>query len=445
MDTVVAAATPAGRGAIAVLRLSGAEALPLAQRLCPDGPPWRPRRLSLRRALGRDGETLDELLVAWMPGPNSFTGEDIVELSCHGNPVIVEALLSALVEAGARLARPGEFTRRALENGRTTLLAAEALDGLIRAASPAGVALARTGMDGHSDALAATLRESLLDAAAELEARLDHPDDELGYEEDVAVCGRLQAVATRAEQAAETWRAGRIRLHGAVVALVGPTNAGKSSLFNHLVGQRRALVSPRPGTTRDVVERSVLLGGLEVRFLDTAGERLAPEDPIEAEGIALGQELTRAADLLLVTIPLHEPLSEAAAGSLARTVGRRRLVVGTHLDRAVGVPAVSVKVDVVVSSETGEGIEVLRSRVRSELETGPAAEQVAVLSQRQHDLFRAVAAHATQAAEALSGMLGPAVAAEEATAALERLAELSGEDVRESVLDRLFSRFCVGK
>lgn len=443
MDTVVAAATPWGRGAIAVLRLSGPEALGIAQRLCPGGPRWSPRRLSLRKAQGQAGQVLDELLVAWMPGPRSFTGEDVVELSCHGNPVIIESLLSALVALGARPARPGEFTRRALENGRTTLLEAEALDGLIRASSLAGVALARAGMDGRSDALVADLREHLLDATAELEARLDHPDDDLGYEEDDAVMRRLWDVSRRADAAADTWRAGKIRIHGAVVALVGPTNAGKSSLFNHLVGQRRALVSPRPGTTRDVVERSVLMGGLEVRLLDTAGERTAPEDDIEAEGIALGQQMTDEADLLLVTISLSAPLSPATRQLLERTCQRRRLIVGTHLDQLT--EAAPIAVDVAVSNQTGEGVSDLQQRLRSALEDGSSGAQIAVLSQRQHDLLRAIARHAAAAADALGGLLGPAVAAEEATAALERIAELSGEDAREAVLDRLFSRFCVGK
>lgn len=443
MDTVVACATPWGRGAIAVLRLSGPAAQPLAAALCPGGPTWRPRRAQLRRALAEDGAVLDEVLVTWMPGPRSFTGEDIVELACHGNPVIVEAILSALVARGARPARPGEFTRRALENGRTTLLAAEALDGLIRAASPAGVALARAGLDGRSDALAAALRESLLDATAELEARLDHPDDDLGFEDDEAVMGRLREIARRAAAAADTWRAGRIRLHGATVALVGPTNAGKSSLFNHLVGQRRALVSPRPGTTRDVVERSVLLEGLEVRFLDTAGEREDTDDPLEAEGIALGRALTDEADLLLVTVPLHLPLTDATAQLLRRTASRHRLVVGTHADKAA--EPLPVAADVMIANPDGEGVDVLKDRIRRALEGATSGQQIAVLSQRQHDLFRAIAEHAEEAAGALGGLLGPAVAAEEATAALERLAELSGEDAREAVLDRLFSRFCVGK
>ncbi|MFT5679530.1 MAG: tRNA modification GTPase [Myxococcota bacterium] len=432
-----------GRSGVAMLRLSGPEAKTIASAVCPGGPPWRPRRVSLRTAIGPDGP-IDALLVVWMPGPRSFTGEDVVELSCHGNPVIIELLLSVLIEAGARMARPGEFTRQALLSGRTTLLGAEALRSLIAATSPAGVALAHAGMGGATDALSASLSEALLDLAAELEARLDHPGDELGYDDDLAVIAGLHGVAERAGAAAMSWRAGRVRIQGATVALIGSVNAGKSSLFNRLVGTGRALVSPTPGTTRDVVERSVLLDGLEVRYLDTAGERGETNDPIEAAGIALGRTMTAEADLLLLLTPLSEAPSPAWPELLDRTAAFPRLRIGTHAD--LPAHASAPPVDLSVSSTTGDGVAVLKAAIRARLSAGTTGgEQLVVLSQRQHDLFRTVAEHARQAAEALASILGPAIAAEEVTAALERLAELSGEDVREAVLDRLFARFCIGK
>ena len=443
MATIVALATPMGRSGVAMLRLSGPEAKTIASMVCPGGPSWRPRRASLRTAVGPDGP-IDALLVVWMPGPRSFTGEDVVELSCHGNPVIVELLLSALIASGARMARPGEFTRQALLSGRTTLLGAEALRSLIAATSPVGVALAHAGMGGATDALSASLSEALLDLAAELEARLDHPGDELGYEDDLAVIDGLHAVAGRAAAAASSWRAGRVRIQGATVALIGSVNAGKSSLFNQLVGTTRALVSPTPGTTRDVVERSVLLEGLEVRYLDTAGERSSTDDPIEAAGIALGRTMTAEADLLLLITPLSAPPDPTWSVLLERTAALPRLRIGTHTDLPAHPDAPPV--DLCVSSTTGDGVRLLKAAIRAQLsEDASGGEQLVVLSQRQHDLFRTVSEHAEQAAGALSSLLGPAIAAEEVTAALERLAELSGEDVREAVLDRLFSKFCIGK
>jgi len=443
MSTIVALATPMGRSGVALIRLSGSAAREIAAAVCPGGPAWRPRRASLRTAIGSRGP-IDSVLSVWMPGPRSFTGEDVVELSSHGNPVIIELLLSALIEAGAVMARPGEFTRRALLNGRTTLLGAEALASLIAATSPAGVALARAGLSGATDDLSSSLAESLLDLAAELEARLDHPGDELGYEDDAAVVAGLQAVASRAAAAADGWRAGRIRIQGATVALIGPVNAGKSSLFNHLVGTGRALVSPTPGTTRDVIERSVLLDGLEVRYLDTAGERSGTHDPIEVAGIALGQQMTAEADLLLLLLPLHAPLSPDAERMLARTSGVPLVRVGTHADQPAHPQAPAV--EHAISSTTGAGIDALRAGIRQRLAQGRSGgEQLVVLSQRQHDLLRSISRHAAAAAAALDSVLGPAIAAEEVTAALERLSVLSGEDVREAVLDRLFAKFCIGK
>jgi len=399
----------------------------------------------LCQARGDMGE-IDEVLVVWMPGPNSYTGEDVVELSCHGNPIVVEMLLDELVEAGARLARPGEFTRRALENKRTTMLAAESLETLISATSREGVFLARSAMSGQLDDVAMELRERLLSCCAELEVRLDHPGEELGSESDAILSQTLKAIAAKALSISDTWRAGRVRLEGAVVALIGPVNAGKSSLFNRLVGQQRALVSPKPGTTRDVVERSVLHEGIEVRYLDTAGERDNPVDPIESAGIALGREMSQDTDLDLIVVSLCEPLSKLSQSLISDRVDKSRIVVGTHLDRENRINAVEMLCDAVVSNVTGAGIDNLKGLIQDKIGAGVSTGQsVLVVNQRQHGLFREIGRHASEAAAALDGILGPAVGAEEVTAALERLAELSGEDVRETVLDRMFLRFCIGK
>ncbi len=441
MDTVVAAATAWGHAALAVVRLSGPDALTIARTLCPGGPSWRPRRVSLRR-VRRGEQILDEVLAVWMPGPKSYTGEDTVELSCHGNPVLVSLLLDACVAAGARPARPGEFTRRALERGRMDLLRAEAVAGLIEARSAEGVALARAGLDGAVSEVVGQLWDRLLDLAAELEARFDVAGEELGDLSDEAVAEELARVAEACTRSADTWRAGRACLRGARIALLGPVNAGKSSLFNQLLGEARALVSPIPGTTRDVVERARMVDGLELCFLDTAGERVA-QDPIEAAGQALARTLTEDVDLTLVVLPLHVPLSEETRALLARCADQPHLVVGTHADLVQG-PYPS-KVDFQVSNQTGDGVAALLAAIRAQVGRAPGGAALLVLSQRQHDLLRAVAAHAREAQAALLGLAGPMVAAEELSRALGRLGELRGEDVRESVLDRVFAKFCIGK
>ena len=431
---------------MALLRLSGPDARRVVEGLCPGGPAWRPRRASLRRALDPQGGLLDEVLVTWMPGPRSHTGEDLVELGCHGNPVLVEQLLDACVALGARPARPGEFTRRALEHGRLDLVQAEAVAALVGAPSPAGVALARRAAALLGPALA-HLSAELYTLAAEVEVRLDHPGEELGADEDGALVDRIVACGQQAGALSRTWRAGRLRLEGARIALVGPVNAGKSSLFNALLGQARALVSPTPGTTRDVVERALLVQGQELVLLDTAGERES-DDPLEQAGVTLGREMAREVDLVVVVAPGHRPMPPEEAALLHRTEGRPRLWVATHADLPVVVER-SFRgrgVDHHVSALTGQGVDELRTllwrQVTREATDGEAAP---VVSQRQHELLRAVEEHLSAAAAALDGAAGPAVAAEELTRALARLGELSGRDVREEVLDHLFARFCIGK
>jgi tRNA modification GTPase len=390
-----------------------------------------------------DGTPIDEVVAIWMPGPKSSTGEDVVELCGHGNPVLLAALLDALVGRGARPARPGEFTRRALENQRTDLLGAEALSALISARTVEGAQDALLGVRGGMHEDADRMREVLLDIAAELEARLDHPDDDLSLQSDDAVAAALLTVGKEADAIACTWSASRIRQNGATVALVGPVNAGKSSLFNHLVGTERALVSDRPGTTRDVIERSVLVDGMDITFMDTAGER-GTDDTLEQAGVALGQSLSARSDLLLVVLPLDRDVEPHSQALLARTSDHRRLVVGCFADRTAHPQGPTV--DHSVDNTSGEGVDALRELIRDAVGAEPVSGQaVVVLSQRQHDLYRSVSTHCVEAVDALRGALGPAVAVQGVMCAIERLSELTGMDVREAVLDRLFARFCIGK
>ena len=443
MDTIVALSTPWGRSAIGVIRLSGPESQRIAARVCQLGPKWQPRRATLRTVFEESGEAVDDVLVVWMPGPNSYTGEDVVEISGHGNPVILAEVLDAFIKAGARPARAGEFTRRALENGRTSLLKAESLQALIDARSLDGVRDARQGIDGTMEAESVSVRERLLDLAAELEARLDHPDDDLSLVSDQSVIEALQERAAEATKTADTWFQSKVRLEGAKVALVGPVNAGKSSLFNHLVGSARALVSDRPGTTRDVVERSVLIDGMDITFLDTAGEG-GTDDSLEQAGVALGQTLSAEADLRLIVVPTDRPLSSIAKELLERNKEWPHLVVGTFGDRPRHVDAIAT--DLVIDNISSSGIVDVRNAIRTAVgQTSVSPGGAVVLSQRQHDLFRSVAQHCQDAATALDGALGPAVAVAEIVFAIERLGELEGIDAREAVLDRLFSRFCIGK
>lgn len=428
LPLIVALATPVGHSALAVVRLSGAGLDAVLREVCGRVPSDRRASLvTVRDAAG----AFDEAVLTVFRAPRSYTGEDVAELSCHGNPLIAERLVGALVGAGARVASPGEFTRRALRNGRVDALQAEAVLATIAATSPAGLALARA-----APALRARvegLRARLVDVAAELEAILDYPGEDLLFASDAELAATLRGVADEARAVADGWRAGRVALDGARVALVGPVNAGKSSLFNALLGQARALVSPVPGTTRDVVESALVVPGGRVVLLDTAGEREAA-DAIEAAGMALGRATGEAADLRIVC----RPAGDAAGGWPALPGPCLRVATQTDL----GAPAFAC--DHAVSSRTGAGIDALRAALLPAI-TGLGADAEAIVSSaRQRDVLLAMAAAASSAAAALAGP-GPAVAVVELAAALRHAGALAGRDATEDVLDRLFARFCVGK
>jgi tRNA modification GTPase len=442
VDTIVACATAWGRSAIGVVRLSGPQTQDILVAICrPKGGFPPPRRARLAQLFDEDG-TFDEGLLTFFSSKASYTGEMAAEISCHGNPLLIERLIAACVGAGARVANPGEFTRRAFLNGRMDLTRAEAVLQAIEASSPEGLRVARAGLDGAVSSLVEGLRTALTNAIAEIEARLDYPGEDLVFEEEAKLMEGLESIAERAQVAAESYSTGRILVDGATVALVGPVNAGKSSLFNALGGSERALVSSIPGTTRDVVERQIRLGAVSVRLLDTAGDRQA--EGLEAEGIALGRRLTEDADLLIVVVPAHQP--EEAHALLERTANRRRIVVGNHSDRAGAKTEVGTLKFLPTSALSGAGISEL-SRAISEALVGelPGGASLVIASQRQRDLLLGVARQIRQSITAFEGELGLAISAEALYGALVPLDALIGRDSREAVLDVLFSRFCIGK
>jgi tRNA modification GTPase len=443
-DVIVAAATPWGRSALAVVRLSGPGLDDVLARLVEPfrSGPWRSgrtRRVRMRDAAG----VFDDGLIVVARAPHTFTGEDTAEITCHGNPLIVERLLHAAVASGARMAASGDFTRRALQHGKLDVVAAEAVLQVTHAKSMEGLRIGRAALDGRLVTAFDALRGPLIEAAAELEARLDYPADELAYVADEQLVSGLREVARRARGLAATWRAGQHFVHGARVALVGAVNAGKSSLFNALVGKERALVHDRPGTTRDVLELQVRWEDLAVTLLDTAGERHT-EDPVEAAGLALAKDLIDEADALVVVLRARvDGPSEIEREILARTADRTRVVVYNGVD-AEGV-ADAPPGSVCTVAPQGTGVATVRRAVRDALvgeDHGHA--KLVVASARQRDLLEAVAECVDEAIEALP-IAGVAVSADAVTRGLEELDALTGADTREDVLDALFARFCIGK
>ncbi|MBX2797238.1 MAG: tRNA uridine-5-carboxymethylaminomethyl(34) synthesis GTPase MnmE [Myxococcales bacterium] len=442
---IVAAATPHGHSALALVRLTGRgldEVLRQVLRGHHTARPWedvgRARRVDV---VGSDGQAIDDGLATVFRGPATATGEDVCEVTVHGNPLLVQLVVQRFVEAGARPAQPGEFTRRAVMQGRLDLLSAEAVDQVIRATSPGGLRLGRAGLSGVLARRVDATRQRIVDVVAELEARLDYPADELALENDVALCEALHAVGDALRSLGESHRAGQALVDGVRVALVGPVNAGKSSLFNRLVGRPRALVHATPGTTRDVVEARCRVGPLEITLLDTAGER-STDDPVEAAGVALGQELVDDSDVILVVLRAGpHAVDDVERELLERTVERRRLVVYNGVDRPHATPPEGA---LCTSAVTGEGLEALQKALVRAAGVGSMGDELLVASARQRDLLLRVAAACDAAVEAMD-VAGVAVSADLLTEALGFIDELTGADTREDVLDAVFARFCIGK
>lgn len=441
---IVAPATPWGRSALSVVRFSGTDLRSVLEDwIVPMHPgPWRSGRGRRVRVMDAD-QVLDDGIAVWCPAPQTYTGEDTVEVSCHGNPLVVDRMLELAQARGIRLAEPGEFTRRALVHGKLDLVRAEAVHQVASASSLEGIAVARDAMDGHVGRTMRSIRRELVGLASELEARLDWPSDELALDTDATVVQSLEAVAARCEAIAQTADAGRVQVQGARVALVGPVNAGKSSLFNRLVGIERALVHDQPGTTRDVVESTCMIEGVAVTLLDTAGERQTT-DPVEAAGLELGRNLVAEVDAILLVIPARSgDLSPAEEQLLQRTADQPRLLVCNGMDRdGVVVPNNDW---LETSALTGMGTEELKRALKALLVGhSPRSAEVRIASQRQAGRLLAVSRACLDAVEALP-IAGVAVAADAVIEGIESLDALTGADSREDVLDAVFARFCIGK
>lgn len=441
--TIVAPATPRGVSAVAVVRLSGPETYPLLEQLT-DAPRvgWEPRRAVLR--LIRDPETgreLDQALVLPFRGPESYTGEDLVELHLHGNPVVVSRLVEVLTGIGAEMADAGAFTRRAILNGKMGLPEAEALAELIEAVSPLGAAQALGRLRGELRRWAETTRADVLAVLAQLEAQVDFPDEPIEPEVGAELIRRIRDLAGRMEAQADAARRARVWTEGARVVLAGAPNVGKSTLLNRLLGAERAIVSPWAGTTRDYLEAGTTIAGVPIRLMDTAGIRSVAGEEIEAEGVRRSAEAVREADLVVhVRAPDARP--DAVLDELMAEVPARRLTVWNKGDLG-GPPASAGPVDLVVSATDDPDMTSLLEAIAGRL--APPREDPVVGNLRQERQCRTASAHLEAAAAQVEAGYPPEIAVEEVRAGTGALARLLGEVEAEQVLDVVFASFCIGK
>jgi len=461
-DTIAAVATAvaAGQGSVAIVRISGPLAGGIGRRLfaAPGRQPWESHRVLYGHVVDpASGEHVDEALLLWMQAPRSFTREDVVELHCHGGLVAVQRVLELVLDAGARRAGPGEFSQRAFLNGRLDLTQAEAIGEMVTARSRRAAQLAMAGLDGGLQRRLGGLRSRLLDQLAELEARVDFEEDLPALDAE-AVVAALTAVRADLEQLVAEARQGELLREGLRVAIVGRPNVGKSSLLNLLSRRERAIVTDLPGTTRDLLESELVLDGVPLTLLDTAGIR-ETGDRVEQLGIARSREALAAADVVLLLFDLSAGWTAADEALRALVpAGVPLLVVGNKAD-AAGVPAGLVAgtdaaaavaplpppAQVSLCALAGEGRDVLVRELLRCCGAGPAEGLQVALNTRQRDLAAAAAASLGRTLEAAGQQLPWDFWTIDLRAAVRALGEITGEEVSEAVLDRVFARFCIGK
>jgi tRNA modification GTPase len=444
-DTIVAIATPMGRGGIGVVRISGALSAGIATSLSGRKLRLEPRHATFTR-LTAAGGAADQVVMTWFPGPHSYTGEDVVEISAHGSPVLLRAIVDAAMENGARLAEPGEFTLRAFLRQRIDLVQAEAVRDLVDAVTPLQARAAFDQLEGTLTTRIRDVDEKLFDLTARLEASLDFPDEGYHFIESGGAAREIGALVRTLDDLLVTSRRGRLVREGLHIAIAGRPNAGKSSLFNCLAGAGRAIVTEIPGTTRDLLTETIDVDGVPMTFVDTAGVRAGADDPVEREGIARAVAARDVADVILIVLDRSRPLDDDDRRLLNETASRCRVVVANKADLAPAWDAERVPgVDVVASARTGAGIDDVRAALSNALSGTPTRDVPPITNIRHADLV-ARAKEALERAEAAAAARTPEeFVLADLIDARQRLEEVTGARTADDVLQAIFSRFCIGK
>lgn len=444
-DTIAALATPVGTSAIAVVRASGADVQNLTSRIFGAVPP--PRHAQHADYRDADGNLVDDVLFTCFAAPHSFTGEDTLEISCHGNPFIAQKILEDLLARGCRSAEPGEFSKRAFLNGRMDLSQAEAVMDLIHARSERALAAANQQLRGALGRQMESLISQLTNILAHIEAYIDFPDEDLPTEDRRAVLGRLTELQAATARLLSTSHYGAMLREGIRTVILGEPNAGKSSLLNRLVGRERALVSAEPGTTRDYLEECIVVGPHALRLVDTAGLNPAPS-PIEKRGMDKTLEQAAGADLFLWVLDATRPVPVLPPETQAALRPENTIVVLNKSDLPmphIGAPAGYRALE--VSALTGDGIESLRDQIAAladSFQVNVGDDLIAINARHAHALGEAKECLAG-ARQKLEGGISSELVASDLRGAADAFGEIAGKIDNEKVLDRLFATFCIGK
>jgi tRNA modification GTPase len=455
-DTIAAVSTPVGRGGIGIVRMSGPHSVKIAEKI------FRAQKKggisaagshSLLYGIARDpsdGSIIDEVLVSVMRSPRSYTKEDVVEINCHGGMVSVRKLLEAALSCGARLAEPGEFTRRAFLNGRINLVQAEAVMDLVTAVTEESARIAAEQLKGRLSERLAELRGSLVESCALAEAYIDFPEEEIDKVSLEQIEGKIREVRRAAKKLSETFKEARFFREGLSAAIVGRPNVGKSSLLNALLEKDRAIVTEFPGTTRDIIEEQLNINGLPVRIIDTAGIRKSDE-AVEREGIRRSLDALEKADYIIAVIDGSEPLTEEDAVLLGKIEGRNAVVVcnKSDLPRKISfenLPAAGGR-PLMISALSGAGIEELKSSLfHSNLKNWAEERESAVVTNVRHKKALDEAVSALDRALTVLRDNGPLeIFSIELREAMDCIGGITGAVATEEILNKIFNDFCIGK
>ncbi len=447
-DTIAAIATPPGEGGVAIIRISGNDAVAVAEKIF-SGPirSYKTHTAHFGKVIDSEGNVVDEVLALVMLTPKSYTGEDTIEIHCHGGTLISRRVLETILNAGARAAQPGEFTFKAFINGKLDLTQAEAVQELIGAKNDLALQAAEQQLQGKLSKLVRSFQTKLVDIAAILEAWVDFPEEDLEFATMDEVIGALHELLQRMQKLAATFHNGKIVSHGISLCLAGPPNVGKSSLMNALLGKERAIVTDIPGTTRDLIEESLKLGDLHFHLIDTAGIR-ETQERIEQEGIRRSKEAMKQADLILLVLDAARGICPESQNLVSHTPKEKTLLIWNKIDlpNAAPVPLDFAHV-VCISAKEGTGLDLLHQHIDHLIwqKKPPAKGEVVITSLRHHQAL----AHAILALqiliEGLQSNISPEFISADMRKVLTELGTIIGTNITEDILSAIFSKFCIGK
>ena len=458
IDTIAAISTPRGEGGISIVRLTGPLAIPIAQRIFRSPSPSSLRKIKTHTIVyghildPKTSQIIDEVLLTVMKAPRTYTREDIVEINCHGGAACVQKVLELTLLAGARLAEPGEFTKRAFLNGRIDLAQAESVADIIRAKTDLTRQVAMNQLQGTMSKTVNQLRNQLIDILAEVEASIDFPEEDLDFGDSIELSKRTQTVLTQLEDLLQTAEDGKILREGLSLAIVGKPNVGKSSLLNALLQEDRAIVTEIPGTTRDTIEEYANIRGIPIKLIDTAGIR-ETSDIIEYAGVKRSREWLERSDLLLVMLDASEPLTEDDRKLLELTKDKKSITVLNKIDLTELLDIEQIqkltpdKPIVETSMLTGEGLEDLKTSILDSVIHGESIspDSAIITNVRHRDALRKAKIDIEHALSSLNAAMPPELVAVDLRGALDNLGLIVGETTTDDILDRIFSQFCIGK